>query len=73
MRRAERPASLNGRCLWTHGPSRADVHHPPWTLRPAEVELAENTMAPDGVEPDGEPLWHYAERQDVVVWSLEPG
>jgi uncharacterized protein YqjF (DUF2071 family) len=58
-------------CLWTHGPALAEIHHPPWALREAEAELELNSMAPAGVELAGEPLCHYAERQDVVVWPLE--
>lgn len=47
---------------------RADISHPPWHLRPALAELAENTMAaPFGIELAGEPLLHYAARQDVLV------
>jgi len=58
-------------CLWTHGPALAEIHHPPWALQEAEAELELNSMAPEGVELAGEPLCHYAERQDVVVWPLE--
>jgi uncharacterized protein YqjF (DUF2071 family) len=48
---------------------RADIAHPPWPLQPAHAELAENTMtAPFGIELTGEPLLHYAARQDVRVW-----
>jgi uncharacterized protein len=60
-------------CLYAHDGSelyRAEIHHPPWRIRAAEAEIALNTMAPDGVELDGEPLLHLAERQDVVIWSL---
>jgi uncharacterized protein YqjF (DUF2071 family) len=60
-------------CLYTvheGGVHRADIHHPPWPLQPAEAEIRENTMSP--VTLDGEPLLHYSERQDVVIWSLEP-
>jgi uncharacterized protein len=60
-------------CLWTYGPARAEIHHPPWPLQRAEAELEVNTMAPSGIELAGDPLCHYAERQDVVIWSLEPG
>ncbi|MDQ4029832.1 MAG: DUF2071 domain-containing protein [Actinomycetota bacterium] len=49
---------------------RAEIHHPPWPLQPAEAELELNTMAPDGVELTGDPLLHYSERQDVVIWPL---
>ena len=48
---------------------RAEIHHPPWPLQPAEAEIGENTMSPVALE--GEPLLHYSERQDVVIWSLE--
>jgi uncharacterized protein len=50
---------------------RAEIHHSPWQLRPAKVELDLNTMAPDGVELEGEPLCHLGERQDVVIWPLQ--
>jgi uncharacterized protein YqjF (DUF2071 family) len=49
---------------------RAEIHHPPWPLRSAAAEIALNTMAPVRL-PDDEPLLHYGERQDVVVWPLE--
>ena len=52
---------------------RADIHHPPWPLQDAEAHIEENTMAPRPIElPDDPPLLHYAARQDVVVWPLEP-
>ena len=62
-------------CLYTlderQDVQRADIHHPPWPLRPAEAEVRKNTMPPPGIElPDDEPLLHYAERQDVVIWPL---
>jgi uncharacterized protein len=51
---------------------RADIHHPPWPLQAAEAEIQENTMPPDGLAlPAEEPLLHFSERQDVVIWSLE--
>lgn len=50
---------------------RADIHHPPWPLQSARAEIELNTMPPDGLEPDGEPLCHYSERQDVLIWELE--
>ena len=62
-------------CLYAHdasGVHRAEIHHPPWRIRPAEAEIELNTMPPDGIELTGEPLLHLAERQDVVVWPLEP-
>jgi uncharacterized protein YqjF (DUF2071 family) len=51
---------------------RADIHHPPWPLRPAEAEIDLNTMPPDGISLRGEPLLHLSERQDVVLWPLRP-
>jgi uncharacterized protein YqjF (DUF2071 family) len=47
---------------------RADIHHAPWRLRDAQVAITESSMAPRGLELDGEPLAHYAARQDVVIW-----
>lgn len=49
---------------------RADIHHGPWVLRPAEAEIELTSIAP--FELRGEPLCHVAERQDVVIWPLEP-
>jgi uncharacterized protein YqjF (DUF2071 family) len=50
---------------------RAEIHHRPWPLQPAEAEIGTNTMAPSGIELDGEPVLHYSGRQDVVIWALE--
>ena len=51
---------------------RAEIHHPPWPLQPAEAEVDINTMtAQIGLELGGEPLLHYSSRQDVVFWTLE--
>jgi uncharacterized protein len=61
-------------CLYAadeRGLHRAEIHHPPWRVRPASVSIDLNTMPPDGIEVDGEPLCHLAERQDVVIWPLE--
>jgi uncharacterized protein YqjF (DUF2071 family) len=60
-------------CLYTLGeggePLRAEIHHPPWPLQPAEAEIAVNTMAPPGIElPEEPPLLHFAARQDVLLW-----
>ena len=52
---------------------RGDIHHRPWHLQAAELELDENTMTHGlGLELTGEPLLHLAERQDVVFWPLAP-
>ncbi|MFQ5744792.1 MAG: DUF2071 domain-containing protein, partial [Acidobacteriota bacterium] len=62
-------------CLYTvdgHGRAwRGEIHHRPWSLRPAEAEIARNTMtAPLGLELHGAPLLHFAEELEVVVWPL---
>lgn len=50
---------------------RGDIHHRPWPLQAAEVEIAGNSMArPYGIELTGEPRAHYSERLDVVLWPL---
>lgn len=51
---------------------RAEIHHPPWPLQPAEAEIEENTMTPQGIGLlDGDPLLHFSARQDVVIWPLQ--
>lgn len=49
-----------------------EIHHAPWPLQPAEVELSENTMAePIGIVlPDTKPLAHFARNQEVVAWPI---
>jgi uncharacterized protein len=50
---------------------RAEIHHPPWPLQPAEAEFQANSMAaPLGIPlPDIEPLLHFARRLDVIIWN----
>lgn len=52
---------------------RAEIHHNPWPLQPAEADIAVNTMTePIGLRlPDTAPLLHFAQRLDVVVWPLQ--
>jgi uncharacterized protein len=50
---------------------RAEIHHLPWPLQPAEADIDLNTMAPQGIELGDGPLLHYSARQDVVIWPLE--
>ena len=46
--------------------------HPPWRIRPAEASIKLNTMFPEKLDlPTVEPLCHFAEPQDVVIWPLE--
>jgi uncharacterized protein YqjF (DUF2071 family) len=48
-----------------------DIHHPPWRLRPASLEVVHNTMAkPFDIELAGEPIAHFADPQDVLFWPL---
>jgi uncharacterized protein YqjF (DUF2071 family) len=61
-------------CLYAeHGGRlcRAEIHHRPWPLQSPEADIAANSMAPSGIELDGDPLLHYSGRQDVVIWALE--
>jgi uncharacterized protein YqjF (DUF2071 family) len=60
-------------CLYTldedRNPLRAEIHHPPWQLCPAKAEISENSMAPQALRLPGEdPLLHYSEMQDVLIW-----
>jgi hypothetical protein len=49
---------------------RAEIHHEPWSLQPAEAEIGLTTISL--VELADEPaLLHYSKRQDVVIWPLE--
>jgi uncharacterized protein YqjF (DUF2071 family) len=62
-------------CLYVvdaHGRAlRGDIHHSPWPLQPARARFEVNTMADQlGVELEGEPLLHFSDRQDVLIWSL---
>lgn len=49
---------------------RADIHHPPWPLRPARAEIErESVSAAAGLRlPDRPPVLHFSGRQDTVVW-----
>ena len=65
-------------CLYTvdraGGAGYAEIHHAPWPLQPAEVELRVNTMtAPLGINlPAVPPLAHFALRLEVVAWRVVP-
>jgi hypothetical protein len=52
---------------------RNEVHHAPWPLQRAELELDVNGMLEvHGLRVSGAPpLLHFAERLDVVVWPAE--
>ena len=53
---------------------RGDIHHRPWPLESAEVEMEILDMTRLlGIElPPAPPLVHFAERLDVVGWLLTP-
>lgn len=62
-------------CLYTlfkHHIYRCTIHHRPWPLQTAEVEIVRNTMAhAHGIHlPDTVPLLHYAQRQEVLIWPI---
>jgi hypothetical protein len=48
---------------------RAELHHAPWSLRPAVAAIEEASFSP--VELAGEPHLRFAAAQDVLVWPLE--
>ena len=49
---------------------RTEIHHPPWPLQVAEVDIQTNTLttAAGISSPESAPLFHYAGRQDVILW-----
>lgn len=49
---------------------RGDIHHEPWPLQPAEVDIRTNTLLVDhGLpQPIGEPTLYYARRVHVLAW-----
>ncbi len=63
-------------CLYTTGRGgdlrRAEIHHAPWPLQPAEASFEVNTMTVGlGIAlPPGPPVLQFARRLDVVVWPL---
>jgi uncharacterized protein len=64
-------------CLYAAGSHgqiyRAEIHHRPWQLQPAEAEFTRNSMteAADLALPSHMPLLHFARRQDMVAWAPE--
>jgi uncharacterized protein YqjF (DUF2071 family) len=52
---------------------RGEIHHPPWPLQPAQAQIAANEMGAEvGIDLEGDPLLHFAKRQDVVFWLNQP-
>ena len=63
-------------CLYTASRKRlyrADIHHLPWELQPAAVDLELNTMAQTtGIElPSTPDLTHFSRSLKVLVWAPE--
>lgn len=62
-------------CLYSHsarqGLARLEVHHPPWSLQPAEVKIEACTLfAAGGLrEPTEQPLCHFSAGVDVVAFG----
>jgi uncharacterized protein YqjF (DUF2071 family) len=61
-------------CLYTTDDrgalQRADIHHELWPLQAAEAVIELASVSP--LVLDGVPVCHFARRQDVLVWPLEP-
>lgn len=61
-------------CLYTvipgEGVYRGDIHHIPWPLQLAELDVKKNTMAiSHNIRlPDVPPLLHYSRKQEVLIW-----
>jgi uncharacterized protein YqjF (DUF2071 family) len=54
-------------CLYgRNGRALAEIHHPPWPLQLAQATIRHEHVSP--VPLSGNPLCHYAARQDVLVW-----
>jgi uncharacterized protein len=51
-----------------------EVHHAPWLLQNAHVEIAENTLAEArGISVNDKPdLVQFAAAQEVLIWPLRP-
>jgi len=64
-------------CLYTVMPGkgvyRGDIHHAPWPLQLAELEMKKDTMAisHDIHLHEIPPHLHYSHRQEVLIWPLK--
>ena len=64
-------------CLYTvvpgNGVYRGDIHHVPWPLQLAEIEMKKDTLpiSQDIHLPEIPPLLHYSHRQEVLIWPLK--
>jgi hypothetical protein len=60
-------------CLYAEAPGgrieRTEIHHLPWPLCDAEIEIEESSiLSPLDLAVTGPPLAHFSARQDVVTW-----
>jgi hypothetical protein len=53
---------------------KGEIHHLPWPLEAAEVEIEINELpAAHGIRlPNIAPVVHYARELSVYVWAMEP-
>jgi len=64
-------------CLYAQGSSgrlyRAEIHHEPWSLQPAQAAISRNDLPRvHGIELGGPPaLLHFSRRLEVVVWPRQ--
>ncbi len=64
-------------CMYAHKNGklyRCEILHEPWALQRAAADIRANTMlSPVGLvlPANVEPLLHYAERQEALIWGLE--
>jgi uncharacterized protein YqjF (DUF2071 family) len=61
-------------CFYTATPAqgirRTDIHHLPWQLQPAVLDLKRNSLLePFAINVTGEPLLHFSAAQHVVAWG----
>jgi uncharacterized protein len=64
-------------CFYTATPAqgirRTEIHHLPWQLQPAGLDLSANTLLdPFAIDATDEPLVHYSAAQHVVAWAPVP-
>ncbi|MEM7234672.1 MAG: DUF2071 domain-containing protein [Planctomycetota bacterium] len=52
---------------------RGEIHHLPWPIQKAEVELErDSVLASIGLESTETPILQFARRIDVVAWNVQP-
>ena len=61
-------------CLYAQAPDGSiwtnEIHHVPWPLQSAEVEIEHDSyLSHHGLKVGGPPLAHFARRIDAIVWN----